>query len=356
MRSKNNDIQLFKFLYSWIIVLFHLNNYALSIECPGGYYGVEFYLLSAGIFLFSSYERQLADGRLNTPGQYLWKRFSRFFIWSTTAFIFAAVVEYGLVHPVHSKWEMLDHFSSDIWEILMIKWNGMNDNTLLLNGPAWTLSSMCIVGFLIWGCLYFYNERFLKLFMPLTLIVGFGFWRHLDSAGTQVWIGFTAFGTFRTWLVMCLSFYCLQLAKKLTKLNLNKWGISLCTSAELLLHAICIVIIFNRSTRYYQWLVTLLLLVSIAIAFSGKTWMVRWTDGSKIVSFLGELSLSIYLTHIPVMELFNWQFDISGWSYREMLLLFAAIVAASLLHLTVTKWIIRIIPKIGKKVRFAVTK
>ena len=78
MKSKNNDIQLFKFLYCWIIVLYHLKNYTSGITCPGGSFGVEYFLMSSGVFLFMAFERQKENGKLQTPGQYLWKRFSRF--------------------------------------------------------------------------------------------------------------------------------------------------------------------------------------------------------------------------------------------------------------------------------------
>lgn len=58
MKSKNNDIQLFKFLYCWIIVLYHLEHDTSGVACPGGSFGVEYFLLSSGIFLFMGFERQ----------------------------------------------------------------------------------------------------------------------------------------------------------------------------------------------------------------------------------------------------------------------------------------------------------
>lgn len=158
MKSKNNDIQLFKFLYCWIIVLYHLEYDTSGVACPGGSFGVEYFLLSSGIFLFMGFERQQNAGKLQTPGQYLWKRFSRFFPWSLTGYLLAAVVNYGCISPIRSPGKLMDAFSSDIWEILMIKWNGMNENMLCLNTPAWTLSSLCIVGFAIWGFMYYYQD------------------------------------------------------------------------------------------------------------------------------------------------------------------------------------------------------
>lgn len=355
MKGKNLDIQFFKFLYSWIIVLYHLNPHT-AVNCPGGSFGVEYYLLAAGVFLFASWEKQAAAGQVQTPGQYLWKRFSRFFWWSSTAFVFAAVVRYGFVSPVSSKWQVMDHFSSDIWEILMVKWNGMNENALLVNGPAWTLSSMCMVGFLLWGCLYFYRERFLQLFMPLSILIGYGFWRHLDSAATEVWVGFTTFGTLRTWLVMCLSYYCLRLSRKIAAIPWNRAGKILLTLAEIGLHSLCLIIIFNRGTRFHQWFVTLLMLLAITIALSGHSYLCAVLNRTKFADFLGEWSMSVFLIHAPVIQLFRWKYDMSGWGYRKLIPLFAVTLAASLIHFWLTRWLVRALPKLGAKLRKSLTQ
>ena len=350
MKSQNNDIQFFKFLYCWVIVCYHLKNDTSGITCPGGSFGVEYFLMSSGIFLFSAFERQKDAGRIQTPGQYLWKRFSRFFAWSLTAYLFAAIVNYGIIDPVRSAGQLMDHFASDIWEILMIKWNGMNDGRQLLNGPAWTLSSLCIVGFLIWGCLYYYGERFRDLFMPLTIILGYGLWRHLEYAGTEAWIGFTAFGTFRTWLVICLSYYVVLLAKKLNRLPLNRLGMGVMTLAEVLLHMWSLWIMFNRSSRYYQWLATLLLMMALAIAFSERSLLVKWLNGSRLVNFLGEWSLSVFLTHMPVIQLYRWVFDIENATLVELTPLFLAIIGASILHLWITKWLLRLVQPLFRRI------
>lgn len=353
MKSKNNDIQLFKFLYCWIIVLYHLEHDTSGVACPGGSFGVEYFLLSSGIFLFMGFERQQNAGKLQTPGQYLWKRFSRFFPWSLTGYLLAAVVNYGCISPIRSPGKLMDAFSSDIWEILMIKWNGMNENMLCLNTPAWTLSSLCIVGFAIWGFMYYYQERFLKLFMPISLIMGYGFWRHLDSASTQVWIGFTAFGIFRTWLVICLSYYVVRMAQYLKNICLKPLGIWLLTAAEVTLQMWSLWMIFNRDTRFAQWLTTLLMMLALTIALSGQSMLVRWLNKSRIVDYLGKLSMSVFLVHVPVLQYYQWKVDIRNASAVELIPLFAAIAVVSVCHYHITNWLIQITPKVLAGLRSA---
>lgn len=207
--SRNRSLDLFKFLYSWVIVYYHLLC-STTGAVRGGFFAVDFYLLTAGLFLFLSFEKQEEAKRLITPGQYFGHRFSRLFPWAFTAFLLAAVVQRLIIDRVTSPIALLDYFSGDIWEILLVKWTGMSEGGLMLNAPVWTMSSMLLVGFLIWSCMYHGKQKFLDILMPLTLILGVGVWRHVPSDNTQDWIGFTAFGTFRAWLVMCLGYYCLR--------------------------------------------------------------------------------------------------------------------------------------------------
>lgn len=340
MKKQNLDIQFFKFVYSCVIVLYHLAA-STAITCKGGYCGVEYFLLSAGLFLFLAFQRGEERGKKQTPAQYLWKRFVRFLPWSTTAFILTVLIERVWIDPVGSIVKWVDLFSSDIWEILMIKWNGMNHNVPLVNGPAWTLSAMLIIGFFIWTFMYYYKNLFVNLIVPLTLVLGFGYWTHLPSANTELWIGFTTFGTFRTWLIMCLSFYCIPMAQKLSDISFNRLGKSILTIAEILIHVFSLFVIFHRAERYYQWLLILLFMISIAIALSGHSYLAKLFDGSKLIWLLGELSMSVYLVHTLVIRAFRHMYDISGWSYGELVPLFAVLMATALLHYYGTKWIVK---------------
>lgn len=340
MKKQNLDIQFFKFIYSCVIVLYHLASNT-AITCRGGYCGVEYFLLSAGLFLFMAFQRGEEKGLNQTPGQYVLKRFLRFLPWSTTAFLATALVERLWIEPVESVVAWADLFSSDIWEILMVKWNGMNNNVHLVNSPAWTLSAMLIVGFFIWTLMYYYKKPFVNLIMPLTLVLGFGYWTHLPSANTELWLGFTTFGTFRTWLIMCLSFYCIPMAEKLSEISFNKKGKVLLTAAEVLIHVFSLCVIVYRADRYYQWLLTGLFMISIAIALSGHSYIAKILENSKLVKLLGDLSMSIYLMHTLVIRVFCYVYDISDWSYADLIPLFAALLVVSLLHYYGTQWIVK---------------
>ena len=344
----NNDIALFKFIYSWFIVFYHFD--ATHAHVEAGYFGVEFYLIVAGVFFFQSYEKQLARGTLMTPGTYCKKRFSRLFPWAFTAFLFtAAVMRRSFFLHEFSLPRLLSYLSDDIWEILLVKWNGMNEGgSMMLNVPAWTMSSLLIVGVLLWAVLYHYDKKFLHVFMPLTLIIGYGIWRHLPEASTGVWIGFTTVGTFRTYLAMCLGYYAVQLSKKLSAISFNRLGEWLLSLCELCCHAMAFVIMLHCDTRNFQWLTTLLFFVAVAIALSGKSRLCQLLNQCHFISYLQDLSLSVYLVHIATFEIFTHFFGdtLSGLS---LAILVGMILVCAAGHFLITRYLVRLAPDVWKR-------
>lgn len=326
-----------------------------AIVLKGGYYAVEYFLLTAGVFLFLSFGRGEESGTLRTPAQYLSNRFQRFFLWNVTAFLLVVFVKRILCEPVTSLSSWADFFAEDIWEILMVKFNGMNNNNMLVNSPAWTISSMLIVGFLIWTFMYYYKNLFLHIIVPISLIIGFGYWTHIPTADHQLWIGFTTFGTFRTWLIMCLGYYCIPMSQKLSAVAFNKRGKFLLSSLELLIHVFAVIIIFKRAQRYYQWLITLLFMLSLAIAMSGHSYLTVLCNKLSCCKLFGELSFSIYLSHIAVIILYREKFSFAFHSYRGILMILLSVLAASLLHYYGTKLIKRLLCTLSRIFKKSIT-
>ncbi len=340
MKSKNLDVQLFKFLYSCIIVIYHLVP-STRIECPGGYYGVEYFLLTSGLFLFLSYDKKAGTNTLMTPVQFFSKRFWRFLPYSLTAFVLTVLVCRLYIDRVTSVSEWLVHLPSDLLEIIMVKGTGVNNNAMLINAPAWTISSILIIGTLFWILLYYYRDVFIRVILPFSLILGFGYWAHLPSADTEVWVGFTTFGTFRTWLVFGLSYYCMLLGKKMASIPFNRKGKWALTIVEILTHVVALYYIFLHAQRPTQWVLTSLFMVSIAIAVSGHSYLAYILNKIAVVDILGEISFSIYLVHYPVIRVFRHLHAIDEWGYKRLCLIGIAVITVSLIHYYGTKLLVK---------------
>lgn len=122
------------------------------------------------------------------------------------------------------------------------------------------------------------------------------------------------------------------------------------------MHLLLLWICLYRNTKYYQWLAILLFMLSIAIAFSGKSYLEQLLRRVRFVPFLGELSLSIYLVHYPMIQLQEWILKHIGIArYYDYRLLFAAVVVvAALLHYYLTPPGIRLCKTAWGKLRGAV--
>ena len=95
-------------------------------------------------------------------------------------------------------------------------------------------------------------------------------------------------------------------------------------------------------------LLTLLFMVSIAIAISGHSYLAKIMDGSKLAVFLGNLSMSVYLVHTPVIRWIRSACDMGAWTYIDLLPLFAAVLFAAVGHYYLTAWLIKWIPNLWK--------
>lgn len=323
-RPRNVMIDIWKFVYAWFIVFYHIYK-STGLHFAGGYYAVEFYLLAAGVFFFSRLEKDLED----TP-RYIGRRFMRFFPWSFTAFIFAFVVIRIVIDGNVSPGRLIKYLSGDIWEILLVNMSGLNGGAYPVNGPAWTLSSMFLVEIIMIGC-FRYKKAFVNIVLPLTLMVGFGYWRAAPSATIPNWIGFTTFGTFRAWVVYGCAYYCLQLSKHLRDKPFTRLGKSALTALETFCHAFAIVAMLTTKSRNFQWCTLLAFLVAIAISMSGHSlWNVWLAKSAPASRFLGAFSLSLYLMHRPVEQYFAKLYPDNGVRYAHLLPILAAIILCAL--------------------------
>ena len=227
VKQRNCTIDCLKFLFAWVVVLFHFYG-PTHKHFIGGFIAVEYFLLVASVFVYEKHEKMEND-ILVSGGRYIdnyiVSRFKRIFPWSASALLFAEIVIRIILPQNLSLGHILDNLTYDFSEMLLLKMNGIaTTSAALLNGPSWTISSMLLVEFLLWYCLSQHKKLFTDLIAPISIIVGLGIWAHVEDTQVKTWMGITTFGTFRTWVVYCEGYYCWQLSKKMRSLKLNKCG------------------------------------------------------------------------------------------------------------------------------------
>lgn len=343
--QRNVTIDLWKFIYCWFIVFFHFYNDP-RIHFIGGRYSVDFFLLTAGLFFFQGLEKNPDM----PPHKRIAKRFWRLFPWSLTAFIFTFIVIRVVINGA-SAVTLIKGMSSYIWEVLLVKMNGLNQGSALLNVPAWTISSMLLTEIVMVGLFATHKKTFIHVILPVTLILGFGFWCNYGATSMPDWTGFTAFGTLRAWLVYGCAYYCLRAGEYLRDVNFNRRGELCLTVLETLCHVFAVAAMLFTASKYFLWCTLAAFFVAIAISMSGHSlWNRALRKLSGLTGRLGAFSLSIYLTHWPVRRYFEYLYPDSGERYSRVFLFIAAVLICSLAHCFITDGLIKLWRKNRQKI------
>ena len=335
--ARNPNIELMRFVYIWCIVLYHFYR-ETEAHFPGGYYGVNYFLLAAGVFFFRSLERH-EDMR---PSAYVYKRFMRFIPWTLTAFVFAYIVRRIMIAPPESLRELGLTAVSDLWEMLLVKVAIVTNGASFVNAPTWTVSAMFLVEMVMVNLAYADKKRFVHALLPVTLLVGVGCWTHADTADWDSWSGVLTYGIIRTWVVYGAGYYCLRFSQKLAGIPFSRLGKLLLTVLESLCHVFSIAAILYTANRQVQLCSLLSFFIAVAVALSGHS---LWTEVlerfSGAIGFLGAYSLSLYLIHRPISRYFEMLYPKPAEMYTHLAACMAITVALSLAHYFMVKGMLR---------------
>ena len=162
--------------------------------------------------------------------------------------------------------------SSDIGEILLTKMiNGFNRGENLLNVPAWNLGLMLFSHWLILGMLVWFEGPYLTLLMPLSVVIGTGYWMNLEKTLGNMWLGLFTFGMLRVYLLTCFGIFAYWITRRLKQFHFTTLGRWCLTVLEPLGYLWCIVAVFALKSRKYQFCFILAITLTIAITLSGKS-------------------------------------------------------------------------------------
>lgn len=296
MKKRNYGLDFWKLFYIFVIIIYHFFSDTKSVF-PGGAIGVEFFLLTSGYLFYKSCNKGLND----TPVEYFMKRFKRFFPWTIVAFVSCAIVQWGFIRPITSFDDLFDEMGRYIWsDVLLIGMNGLQKP---LNVPAWTISSLLLVQFIMYSFLYTNKTLFINLLLSLTLLIGSGIFVNLEKAPLAGWIGYTMVGTLRAWIGVGAGYYCLLISDKLKSFTLNMKGKALLTTIEFLSHGIVIYIISTRhDTQNWRLVALLLFVIAVSIETSGHSLFCEVLSSCSCLKFMGPLSMDAYLMQISIIR------------------------------------------------------
>jgi peptidoglycan/LPS O-acetylase OafA/YrhL len=172
---------------------------------------------------------------------------------------------------------------------------------------TWYLSAMVIAMAIIYPLMKKYKEKFSCLYGLLAAVIGFGILMHVvPSIRTyDKWNGIMYNGMARALIEITLGTTIYEINRKLSKINISRFGSILLTIIQVLIFGF--VIVFNSiyaNAHYFDWLIIPLLFIGVLIGFSEKTRFNSWCN-NKVFYYLEKLSLTIYLNNFLFIRMFN---------------------------------------------------
>lgn len=306
--NKNSFIELLRFLFASIILLFHagsdagiLNNIYHLGGCEVsffkyGYLSVEFFFIVSGYLMAkTAFSRGISDNGTvidlaKETVDFLVKKIRSI---ATIYFISCALVSVYFLVIGKKLVFVIERLPS----LLLLQCSGIVDKEFI--GLSWYISSMIICMAIIYPLLRKQYSMFTNIYGPLLGILITGYLIHMTGylGGVFDWIGFTYKCNLRAFADLSLGTTCFEAARKI---SIQKWGKKqkcLFSILAVFSSVTSVVSICSTQRIFNDGIILLSMCVLVTVLF-GKVGLLSQINGlysNRLFDFLGELSLPIFL-------------------------------------------------------------
>lgn len=313
----NGIISFWKFAFCIMIILFHINemipNKAKIVFAAGGI-GVEFFFLVSGYFLgkkalnYKEVENQEIG---NETYKFMVRKIKSFFPYMLITYLISVPVFY-LIKNLH-KYQVIN----SIWDILFLQQSGIKYYSFI--NIAWYLSVMLVVMNILYPMILKYRKSFLYIIAPMIVFFVGGYIAHKYTTlgAINVWDGLVYKSFLRGLFEIALGVILYGIAEKIKNINFTKFSRMILTFIEII-GFISIFIIVNIENAHikYDFIIILILSISISIVCSGKTLLLKFCN-NKFFYFLEKLSFPMYLNQIWIITLIKYFLEKYNFSYYQ---------------------------------------
>lgn len=292
---RNGKIDLFRFLFSVAIAIFHFN---CSVKYPNeifskAYIAVEFFFLVSGYLMAKSISKLDKQNNIDVVKEsltFMKNKYLSFFPYH----IFIVVITVAAWIPYFnlSLTDWAVKVANAIPAFLLLQMFGFNSADWLF--PEWYLSAMIIVMFILTPVMIKYRRIYSYYIAPVVSLIAISIvFKYKDTLDvTTAWNGFVCLGLLRAFGEISLGFTIYAVAESGIIEKFNKYFLLL---TELICY-ICIFIYMNKTLNpSIEISILFLFIIAVTISFSPKA-SCRFLN-NKVIYFLGKISLPIYLCH-----------------------------------------------------------
>ncbi len=366
--TRNCEIDLFKFIFSIIIVLYHARLFGDSdigeiVAFEKGALAVEFFFLISGFYFIPGINNFVKRNNLQNNNVSVFTEGTRYVFSRIKPFITIAIISLSFSLVSYTYTYIMDnivfnipvyllHLSRCVWTILFL--DAGVPIQADINRATWYLSAMFIVMLALYPLARKKRNFFVKYFAPLTIIFVLGVMvekGRLTYTHTINELHITG-GLSRAIVGILLGCIIYEISQALLKIDFSFWAKLFFTVVAYVGIFFCLIIMhYNTKTmlpQSYDPLVDFSVIPIFAIVvliFASDLSLIKYILPKKICSFLGSFSTVLYLMHLPCRGIILCVME--DYTYTEKT---TAMLIFSILISLITMFIVYIINKISAKI------
>ncbi len=308
-KMKNGKIEILRFAFSVVIMFFHIGVSVLGRTFTfedkytffnSGYFGVEFFFVLSGFLMASFiYKQQYEPHNLGRETcAFVSKKILKILPLHLIAFCLAFIVicQANQYNFEEASYRFLDGLPN----LLLIMRSGLPGEDVLT--PEWYLCQMFLAMMLLYPLCRKYYKTFSKVVAPLVAVFVIGYL--IQTTGSLLdstyWLGSVSKSFARAVAELCAGVFVFEVCRYIKNLNFKKFDKLFLSVVEVVCWLAVFAFTFVIIDDAYAGHFLILLCIALCLSFSGVTYGAGCFN-NKISSFLGSLSLPMYLLH-PVAQ------------------------------------------------------
>ena len=327
---KNGKIEILRFLFSVLIVLFH--SYATGkkgiLNDGVGWIAVEFFFMLSGYFMVSSAIKRKDDPEslANKTLKFIIKKMRAVMPEFALAWIIALIV-FIISRDIVEFHRIISLICYSIWELLFLSMTGLS--YIRVNGVDWYISAMILSMVVLYPLTIKYGEMYYKIFAWVIsfMILGFLYCQHDGFGNVYDTIGPFYKGVYRAIADISLGATLYPVVNKFNSIKLSDKKVKLLNIIEPLLWMLLFFLIVM--TKHIKDTPVLILLIWILLVPTLSHYKENKLFNNKIVYTLGKYSLSLYLSHVYWARFIKQKLNYLSWN-KTMVLYLGLVLITSL--------------------------
>ncbi len=349
MTKRNNLVELARFLFSILVVGYHIQMTFLGDGInffENGALAVEFFFLISGYFLARSIEKISAKENYNPALEscrFMGNKIKGILPTHLTA-IMAVIIVILTCNLANSGDIILNGLPSIFLVQMGGVWTEAYASALIV--PEWYLSSMLLCMLFIVPVALLLRKKIKKGILVIPILLGvLGVVAVIYGLCTN-WAFTTTFVyDLRAWGEMCVGMFAYYLSTVIAKKDLKAAPSVILKVVEMICYCAPIILGFipiNKSLEPVCMVVAVVcIFVAISITFAGKGVAVTNSKVNNAFGYLGSLSLAIYLFHPVIITLLEYVGCLKIWAIY--LIVFAVSIVSAVIFNIVDMFIKRLI-------------